>query len=42
MAGTAALVSPGNSQHVHADEIGHDLRVDVAELAVPRESGVVH
>jgi hypothetical protein len=27
---------------VHGDQVGHHLRVDLAELPVPRESGVVH
>ena len=27
---------------MHGDQVGHHLRVDVAELAVPRESGIVH
>ncbi len=27
---------------MHADQIRRDLRVDITELAVPRESGIVH
>ena len=41
MAGIAALASRLTASTCNANQIGHDL-VDVAELAVPPEPGVVH
>jgi hypothetical protein len=41
MAGIAAPGQAAGGHDVHGDQVGDHLRVDVAEFAVARESGVV-